>query len=306
MDGRRARRDRGRQAVIEAVLDLLEEGGAPPLADDVADAGRRLLGHALPLLRDARRAAARGDQPLLRAQGRAVRGAADRRRPARRPRRPLRRGPRRALREDRAHRPARPGPGLRPAGVRRDAPQRPPGDGRPDSAPTSPRSYRPSPRRRGTTPSPSSAPSRRSSRGTRCSRTSGARRRRSAARGAARSRPPAADSARLAERGGEGGDRPVDVGLLRAEADDRDAHGEAAVPRRRAHPALAARLHPRRSRRAVRSSTRTTTSTWLSTHGASSSAPSSPDSFVAKRSASAQPRSTSSSTPSRPRWRIAA
>jgi AcrR family transcriptional regulator len=36
MDGRRARRDRGRLAVIEAVLDLLEEGGAPPLASDVA------------------------------------------------------------------------------------------------------------------------------------------------------------------------------------------------------------------------------------------------------------------------------
>ena len=36
VDGRRARRDRGRLAVIEAVLDLLEEGENPPLASHVA------------------------------------------------------------------------------------------------------------------------------------------------------------------------------------------------------------------------------------------------------------------------------
>jgi AcrR family transcriptional regulator len=36
VDGRRARRDRGRLAVIEAVLDLLEEGEHPPMASHVA------------------------------------------------------------------------------------------------------------------------------------------------------------------------------------------------------------------------------------------------------------------------------
>jgi AcrR family transcriptional regulator len=36
VDGRRARRERGRLAVIEAVIDLLDEGRTPPLAGDVA------------------------------------------------------------------------------------------------------------------------------------------------------------------------------------------------------------------------------------------------------------------------------
>ena len=36
VDGRRARRDRGRLAVIEAVVDLLEEGETPPVASSVA------------------------------------------------------------------------------------------------------------------------------------------------------------------------------------------------------------------------------------------------------------------------------
>jgi AcrR family transcriptional regulator len=36
VDGRRARRERGRLAVIDAVVDLLQEGEAPPLAGDVA------------------------------------------------------------------------------------------------------------------------------------------------------------------------------------------------------------------------------------------------------------------------------
>jgi AcrR family transcriptional regulator len=36
VDGRRARRERGRVAVIDAVVDLLHEGAAPPSAADVA------------------------------------------------------------------------------------------------------------------------------------------------------------------------------------------------------------------------------------------------------------------------------
>jgi AcrR family transcriptional regulator len=36
VDGRRARRERGRVAVIDAVVDLLQEGATPPIAGDVA------------------------------------------------------------------------------------------------------------------------------------------------------------------------------------------------------------------------------------------------------------------------------
>jgi AcrR family transcriptional regulator len=35
VDGRRARRERGRQAVVDAVVDLLQEGSVPPRPDEV-------------------------------------------------------------------------------------------------------------------------------------------------------------------------------------------------------------------------------------------------------------------------------
>ena len=148
MDGRRARRDRGRLAVIEAVLDLLEEGENPPLASHVAKRPAspqpRCSATSTPSTSSSTRRRA-----LLRAQRPVVRGPADRRRCLQRPRRPLRGGPRDPRRGDRPVAGLGGRPGVRPAAVRRDPPRGPAGDGRPDPHALRPRAAGPHPRRPG-------------------------------------------------------------------------------------------------------------------------------------------------------------